>query len=272
MNDDFTLEPAPVAAAMAARPATRTQALARVGLLGIGAAALIAAAMLIFGSTASPAGTLAAGTTNGANTTTEYLNLGGGPGFPGGRGFGHMFGGITVTAISGSSISLATEDGWTRTITVDADTEFTKGGDAITLADLAVGDQVGFRQTLEDDGTWTIDSIAVILPHVGGEVTAVSGSTITVDQRDGTSATITVNAATDYQVNGEDAALADIEVGMFLVAQGTENADGSITASDVRAGDEGFGHRGHGFKGGFDGPRDLDPDATAAPTTDGSAS
>lgn len=278
MNDDIRFEPAPVAVASAAGPAARTQALARIGLLGIGAAALIAAALLIFGSTASPAGTLAAGTTNGTNATIETLNLGG-PGFGGGRGFGRMFGGITVTAISGSDISLATEDGWTRTITVDADTTFTKGGDTITLADLAVGDQVGFKQTLEDDGSWTIDAVAVILPHVGGEVTAVSGSTITVERRDGTTATITVTAGTSYQVNGEDATLADIEVGMFLVAQGTEDASGALTATEVWAADPGsFGGPGrHGFKFGpgfgfgFDGDKDVDPDATAAPTADTSA-
>src|SRR5206468_1026908 len=103
--------------------------------------------------------------------------LNGGPGF---RGGGPAFGGITITAINGNNISLKTADGWTRTITVDSGTTFSKSGATIALGDLKVGDEVGFRQTRETDGTFTIDSIAVILPHAGGEVTAVTGSTITL--------------------------------------------------------------------------------------------
>jgi hypothetical protein len=273
MYDDFTVVPAPVATAVDQR---RTATLARIGLLGIASAALVAVAILAFGSTASPAGTLAAGDGSGGSSggLVEALNgFRGGPGFRGGHGFG----GITITAISGSSISLETVDGWTRTITVDAGTTYSKSGDDITLGDLAVGDEIAFRQTREDDGTWTIDAIAVIPPHVGGEVTAVDGSTITVTRRDGTSATITVNGDTQFQVNDDNATLADVKVGMFLIAEGTENADGSLTATEVRAADpDSFapGRHGFGFKfgRGIDGPKDANPDATAAPSASGSAS
>ncbi|MCI0346354.1 MAG: DUF5666 domain-containing protein, partial [Chloroflexi bacterium] len=255
----------------------RTATLARVGLLGIGAAALIAVALLAFGSAFAPAGTLGAddGSDGATNGTVDGLNgFGGGPGVRGGHGFG----GITITAISGSNISLETADGWRRTITVDDETEYSESGDEIGLADLAIGDEIAFRQTLEDDGTWTIDAIAVILPHVGGEVTAVDGSTITVERRDGTTATITVNGDTEFQVDGDDATLADVEVGMFLVAEGTENADGSLTASEVRAADPdsfgGHGRHGFGFRFGPDSrwPHAADPDATDAPEADASAS
>ena len=258
------------------RPMPAQARWARVGLLGIGAAALIAVAALAFGSTASPTSTLAGSTGNGSTSTNGMTDLSGGPGFRGGHGPG--FGGIEITAISGSSISLETEDGWTRTITVDDGTTYTRAGEDITVADLAVGDTIGFRQTLEDDGTWTIDAIAVILPHVGGEVTAVDGSTVTVEQRDGTSATINIGSDANIVVNGDAAELADIEVGMVLVAEGTENSDGSLDATRVRAGDMGL--RGDGFGGrGFHGPGfgpglggDEQPDATAAPdATDGAS-
>ena len=223
---------------------------ARIGLFGIGAAGLLAAAALVFGSTASPAGTLAAGTDSTA-TSNGIAGLHGGPGFGGRAG---PFGGISITAISGNSLSLATEDGWTRTITIDDGTTYTKAGKDITLADLAVGDMVGFRQTLEDDGTYSIDSIAVILPHVGGQVTAVDGSTITVELRGGTTEVVKLNGDTNVVVNGDAATAADIKVGMFLVAEGTENADGSLDATRVRAGTEGPGSR-DGFGGrGFNGP------------------
>ena len=219
---------------------TGSAPIARIGLVGAAAAALVAVGILAAGATATPSGTLAAdnATTTLAGNVQVLENAG--PGF-GGPGFGgrHGFGGVTITAISGSSISLETADGWTRTILVDSGTTYSESGDAIALSDLAVGDQVHFEQTLEDDGTFSIDAIAVIPPHVGGTVTAISGSTITVEQRDGTSATVNVTGDTTYRVSGDDAALADVEVGMFLVAEGTENSDGSLTATAVRAADRG---------------------------------
>lgn len=256
--DDFISPPEPVQAVAAQRPASMPWA--RVGLLGIAVAALIAAAILAFGGTASPSGILAAGTTGTTSDSAVVLDLhGGGPGFRLG------FGGITITAINGSSISLKTADGWTRTITVDSGTTYSRSGDTIALGDLKVGDEIGFRQTLEDDGTYTIDSIAVILPRVGGEVTAVDGSTITVKQRDGSTATIKVTGSTTYKVAGADARLADVKVGMFLVAEGTKSSDGSLTASDVRAGTAGERGPGKGeFHMGFGPDWDGDqPEATA---------
>ena len=238
---------------------------AKIGLLGAAAAALVAVGILAAGATATPAGTLAAGTDAG---TTNVVTLD-----HGGRGFfgGHGRGGITITAISGSSISLETVDGWTRTITVDSGTTYSESGETIALSDLAVGDEVRFQQSLEDDGTYSIDAVAVIPPHAGGEVTAISGSTITLTQRDGSTATVTVTSSTTFEVNGtEGAALADVEVGMVLVAEGTENSDGSLTATQVRAADAGLlrgpggpGRHGPGFFGG-DGSA---PDATTAPET-----
>jgi hypothetical protein len=301
MNDDFTVPPAPVTPAPASAPPAppglepdnasagaaavanqKTATLARIGLLGIGAAALIAVAMLAVGSSFAPTRTLAGSdSTDGTTGMVDGLSgFGGGPGFGGRGGHGFMFGGITVTAISGNDISLETGDGWTRTITVDAETEFSKSGDEISLADLAVGDRIAFGQTLEDDGSWTIDAIAVILPHVGGEVTAIDGSTITVEGRDGTVSTITVDGDTSYQVNGDDATKADVEVGMVLIAEGTEDADGSITATEVKAADPGDffggpGRHGLGFGFGF-GPGfhedGENPNATDAPEADASAS
>ena len=214
--------------------------IARIGLVGAAAAALVAVGILAAGATATPSGTLAAG----AAATTIAGNVqvleNGGPGF-GGPGFGGRFGfgGVTIAAISGSSISLETADGWTRTIVVDSGTTYSESGDTIALSDLAVGDAIHFDQTLEDDGTYSIDAIAVIPPHVGGTVTAISGSTITVERRDGTSATVNVTGDTTYEVSGDGATLTDVEVGMFLVAEGTENSDGSLTATAVRAADPG---------------------------------
>jgi hypothetical protein len=279
--DEFRTQTEPVQVAVASRRPAQAS-LARIGLLGIAAAALVAVAILAVGWASTPSSLLAAGAT-GDETPALANDLNGGPGGPGGPGFGrggprfgHGMGGITITAISGSSISLATEDGWTRTITVDAGTTYAKSGDTIALGDLKVGDQVGFRQTKESDGSFTIDAIVVVLPHLGGEVTAIDGSTITVTQRDGTTATIKVDTDTTYTVNGNGASLADVKVGQFLVAEGELNSDGSLAATNVHAGNKGeFGGRGgHGPRDGFGpGPNDgANPDPSAAPSASSTAS
>jgi hypothetical protein len=276
MDDTTTVSSAAATPAVAVAPDHRRATMARVGLLGIAAAAFVAVALLAFGSSFAPARTLA-GTDSTDGSGDAVNDLGGLPG----RAFGHMFGGITITAINGNDIALQTEDGWTRTITVDSDTDYSKSGEDIALADLAVGDTIGFRQTREDDGTWTIDAIVVILPHVAGEVTAVDGSTITLAGRGDSTSTITVTGDTEFVVNGDDATLADIDVGMALVAEGTANDDGSITATRVRAADrDGFFEGGPGFRGpgrhghffGFGPWSDADKGELDAPTADASAS
>jgi hypothetical protein len=185
----------------------------------------------------------------------------GGPGF--GRG-GFGFGGITITAISGSNLSLKTEDGWTRTIAVTSDTTITRAGETIALGDLKVGDQIAFRQDRQADGSYTITAIAVILPSVGGTVTKVDGSTITVERRDGTTATIHVDGDTTYRIAGDDSpALSDIKVGDVIIASGTLRSDGSLDAEAVAVGGPGRGDwfGGRGFPHG-----DKAPNASPSPS------
>ncbi len=73
-------------------------------------------------------------------------------------------------------------------------------------------------------------------------------------------------ANTTYKVNGAAGALADITVGSFIMAEGSQRSDGSLDAADVATG--GFhGRGGPGWDGkpGFpDSP--VDPNATPAPT------
>ena len=147
-------------------------------------------------------------------------------------------GGVEITAIDGSDLDLETVDGWTRSITVTDDTEITKGGDPIELDDLAVGDTIRFRQERNDDGTFSITRIDVVLPHVAGTVTAVMDTTITVELRGGTTATVHVDDGTAFKVEDVTgtAGIDDIKVGMRIVASGEQNADGSLDASRVLAG------------------------------------
>ena len=131
-----------------------------------------------------------------------------------------------------------------------------------------------FGQTKATDGSYSIDRIVVVMPSIGGEVTAKTADTITVTQRDGTTATIHVDSATTYTVQGVDnATLADIAVGAHVRAEGTENSDGSLDASSVQSG---FGGRGgHGPSGrgpdDHDGMKDGTPDASPGASASPSA-
>ncbi len=149
---------------------------------------------------------------------------------------------ITITAISGSSITLTTDDGWTRTVTVDGDVELTKGGQAIALGDLAVGDQVRFRQTRNDDGTYTVEAIAVVVPSVRGEVSEVGATGFKVTTRDGSVWTITVDGSTEYQYGQGDGTLADVQNGDKVLVLGESSGDNALRALTVQvAGDRAVG-------------------------------
>lgn len=151
-----------------------------------------------------------------------------------GRGFGHFAArSITITAIGGSNVSLRTDDGWTRTITVTAETTITKAGQTISLSDLKVGDEIRFAQQRNSDGSYTITRIVVVVPTVAGVVTNVTATTITVTARDGTSQTIRTTPSTSYKVGDAAGSRSDVTIGAVIVAAGERSSDGTLTATTV---------------------------------------
>ena len=242
----------------------------RAGILAGTAALVVIGAVAAMGaspstpSTGGDANPLAADPETGTNLAEPFAN-----GFRGGFGRGG-FHEITIAAIDGSNLSLQTADGWTRTIAVASETTITEAGETITLADLAVGDQIGFNQERQSDGSYSITAIRVVLPTIGGEVTAVADDTITVTGKDGTAGTIHVDGDTTYTLDGTTGkALSDVTVGSFLVAEGTLRADGSLDADRVHSGKRGFrdGHQGPGWR-----VDKVEPAATPTPVESFSAS
>jgi hypothetical protein len=256
---------------------------ARVGIVAGSAVLIVVGAVAAMGASPAPSSSAA---DPGVSTPPQTpLNGSGpaggplgklGPGFRGGD-FAHGgFRDITIGAINGSSLSLKTDDGWTRTIAVGSATTITKGGQTIAVGDLKVGDQVAFRESRATDGSYSITAIQVILPVVGGQVTAVSGDTITVNGRGGATGTIHVSSTTTYDVNGTSGAkLSDITVGSFAVAEGTLRSDGSLDATVVRGGaakGRVGGSGGPGFRFGPDdqgNPRATPNETPTAPTSAG---
>jgi hypothetical protein len=228
------------------------------------------AALVVIGAVAAMGASPAAPASSGsANLTVSAPDVAGDAvpfdhGFRGGMPGLGGFRDITISAIDGSSLSLKTDDGWTRTISVGSATSITKGGATITAGDLAVGDQIRFAQDQATDGSYTVTAIQVVLPAIGGEVTAISGDTITVTGRDGTTGTIHVDGDTTYEVGGTTGkALSDITVGSFVMAEGTLRSDGSLDADAVHSGLRGM-RGGDGPGRGFH-DRQGDPLATPTP-------
>jgi hypothetical protein len=260
----------------------------RIGIVAGSAILFVVGAVAAMGASPAPSSAPGAspnaGATNPANPVAPFdgvmprMGMRGAAGLEQRGGFKFArFGDISITTINGSNVSLKTDDGWTRTITVGSSTTITKGGQAIAIGDLKVGDNIVFGETKASDGSYTIDRIRVVLPVVGGQVTAVGTDSITVDQKGGGSATIHVTAGTTYVVNGNSSAkLSDITVGSFVVAEGTQRSDGSLDATTVHAGTRnrlGPGGMGPMFRGG---PWDQDQDDSgatpnASPSTSSSA-
>jgi hypothetical protein len=282
-------------------PAGRSLAL-RAGILTGSAILFIVGAVAVMGASpssssgADPQASTPAATANPDASTAPRANgaPGGGGnrpgiairpfgrlGFPGGGFPGIGLGNITISAIDGSSLSLKTDDGWSRTITVTSATKITKAGATIAVGDLAVADRIRLGQQRASDGTYQVTAIAVVLPTVAGQVKAIDGNTVTITQLGGTTATIHVDGSTTYQVNGTKGSLSDLKVGAFIVAEGTQRSDGSLDAAAIHggfgrtvgpAGPGGPGGFHPGFHPGFSGPGGgpKNPASSAAPT--GSAS
>ncbi len=159
-----------------------------------------------------------------------------------GRMGAHGFRDITITAISGSDVTLGTPDGWRRTISITSLVELTKGGQDIAVSDLKVGDQVRFRQVRNDDGTYTVTAVAVVVPSIRGTASAITASGFKVTTRDGSVWTVAVNGSTTYSYGQGSGTLADVKDGEAVRVQGTITADNQMTATNVRvAGDRAVG-------------------------------
>jgi hypothetical protein len=221
-------EPTQPTATPGVRAASRRSVAAKFGLI-VAAFILLAIPVVMAMTTAAPltpTNALAAGASAApSHGAAGRSDNGNGPGrrkadLGLGRG-GAGRGPITIRAISGTQVSLATADGWSRTISVTTDTVITRAGVKIAVGALNVGDQIGFRQTRNADGSYTIKTIEVRVPRAGGRVSAIDGDRITIEARDGTTRVISVTGSTVYKVGSNAGSKADVKVGRTIEAQGT---------------------------------------------------
>lgn len=165
----------------------------------------------------------------------------------------------TVSAVSGTTLTI-TDERSSTTYTIDASTATFKKAAAgaapttVTISEIAVGDKIGAMGTLS--GT-TLKATEVMEgdfgrggmggmhgmgghggrgpagaggPGVMGKVTAVSGSTITVTDRDGKSFTVNAGSATVQKMT--TGALSDIAVGDTIGVHGDVSGT-TVTAKTI---------------------------------------
>ena len=141
-----------------------------------------------------------------------------------------------VTAVHESGFSLLTRNGRAVEVNVHSGTHIwlVETQNQGSLNDIQVGDEVlvqGCRC-----GETTIGATRIVVgpegDEVHGRVTAVEGSTIQLENQDGT-ATVLTTADTEYRLGHEPAGLEDVTEGLFLVAFGQLQADGSLSAELV---------------------------------------
>jgi hypothetical protein len=170
-----------------------------------------------------------------------------------------------VTAVSGESLTVLNRQGESVTVTLTASTTvrlMLTDADG-SLSDVKVGSNAQIMGRPDADGKITARQV-VVAPagdQASGRVTAVDGSTITVETRDGTRKILTA-ASTQFVSAGEKASLSDVAAGDKVTAYGEAGSDGTLTATAVLIGGQGRGPEPRGAK---EGGR---PPAPAAPAED----
>ena len=176
-----------------------------------------------------------------------------------------------VNALTSSSITIVNPDGTTKTYAIDSSTVIRKTRHSTTARSLALGESVRIVPSSTDGALAA--SIDIVPATIAGRVSAINGDTITVSGPMGTSATIQVSAETGYFRAGASASFGDVQVGSFVIGEGTfDTSPTTIEATTVGIGMPGPGNGpGPGpYSGAGPGPTGTGPGVSGAPPVVGS--
>jgi hypothetical protein len=189
----------------------------------------------------------------------------------------------TITALSSSSLTLKTDAGTSQTYALTSSTTYRAGPEhTLKLTDLANGDRVHVRGAAATGGGRSALAVDRHPAHLDGTVTAVSGSTLTLIDRDGFRRVAHTTSSTTYTDGTAKATSSAVKVGEHLRAEGSVDADGTaLDATTVAVnpprpmgpggpgGPEGHGP-GRPGGGGPDGRGPQPPAAGSSPSVTGS--
>ncbi len=165
----------------------------------------------------------------------------------------HVAGG-KITAVSASSITLAGRDGKSQTVKIDAKTKVYAGREQATVSALKTG-WLAFVQKNDAGVAVSIraaDPAAIrrhfnhhrfTMPHnvAAGKITAVTGSSVTLQSRDGKTTSVKVNGSTKVFTRDGAVKLSALKAGWFAFAiRGKDGVAVVIRAADPSQ----FGDRG----------------------------
>lgn len=183
-----------------------------------------------------------------------------------------------ITAISGGTLTVKTDEGETYSIATGPNTRIRKQRDPIKLSDLQVGDMIAAIGD-KDPKAKTLGAMIVVVidkeqyararadfgkTWTTGVVQSIDGTNIMIKRPDKVTQTIAVDENTSFRRHREDITLPDIKAGDNLTARGALQ-NGSFLATVVNVG--GPGGFGAGRAGGWSGQRSDSnpaPDANAA--------
>jgi hypothetical protein len=143
-----------------------------------------------------------------------------------------------VTAINGNTLTVQTLKQGEVKVQTDANTRFhMKDNPQASLADVKVGDLITARGKRTNAVLHA--NVVVIIPAnlrdlVAGKVQAISGSTIVITKKDGSTVNVATSANTKFHSPNKPAAtLADVKVGDLLEAAGVLSGN-TLDAGQVR--------------------------------------
>ncbi len=135
-----------------------------------------------------------------------------------------------VASISGSTITLTRGNkGAQVTVTTSAATQYYVAGQSVPASTLQQGNQIGVAGPASKDSV-TATAIFIHQPRVSGKVTSITGSTITIQVKNGATWTVTVSSETQYLKAGQPAQFSDIQTGSTIEAAGPQSGDNALTA------------------------------------------
>lgn len=162
-----------------------------------------------------------------------------------------------VTNVNGDTLTITGFDGTTHTVTLSGSTRYQKAGQSAAQSDVTTGTAIEVEGTLNSDGSLSAVRVTIRTPRLGGQVSAVNGSSYTIKGRGGSTYTVTATSSTVYvNADGSAATASAVKSGVSISAEGTLSSDGkTLTALRIviLPARGAFGPRGHGHFGGFGG-------------------
>lgn len=162
-----------------------------------------------------------------------------------------------ITAISGSTITVKTEQGETYSVLTGANTRFRKQRNEIQLSDLHVGDMIAAFGDKDPKAKTLGAAFVAVLDKArmeqmraefgktwtAGVVQSINGTNIVIKRPDNATQTVSVDENTSFRRRREDITLLDIKPGDNIGARGALK-DGTFLATMISVRPAGEHHRG----------------------------